>query len=310
MRACTLSLVVLLTASSAYAQAPAATALFEQGRVALDAGDFETACARFHAANKLDPTPGIAANIGICEERRGRLASAWEAFKVALEKLPAGDKRIARIQEQITSLESRLPRLVLVLAPSAPKDTTVRDGDATIGNAGTYGVALPFDPGAHHLTVLAPGRAAATVDVVLVEGKTATLAIEAGPAEIAPSTPTPLAPSMPAESSSSGPWIVGGIGVAGLVLAAVTGGLVVSNRSTVTDNCDDKAATCRTQSGIDAANAVRTLGPVTTVGLVIGAVGVATGAIWLGVQRSGRSSARIGVGPTMGGVAWRAEASW
>lgn len=182
----------------AHSQAPAAEALFDQGREALKRGDLDTACARFRASEQLDPAPGTRLNLGDCEERRGKIASAWAAFRGALEKLPPGDSRIAVAQARIQDLERRLPRVTLTLAPGAPKDTTVREGENTIGSAATFGVPLPFDPGVHHLTVLAPGRPPKSLDVTIVEGKATTIAVAPAPVEQAPNTPDPQAGTSPA----------------------------------------------------------------------------------------------------------------
>lgn len=104
-------LAVLLLSRAASAQGAAAEELFEQGRAALAAGDLPTACARFQSSDRLDPAAGTRASLGTCEERRGRLASAWEAFKSALKKLPPEDPRVAKVQAQIDALGPRLPRL-------------------------------------------------------------------------------------------------------------------------------------------------------------------------------------------------------
>jgi hypothetical protein len=288
------ALAVLLLSGGARGQAAAAEVLFEQGRAALAAGDFETACARFRASDQIDPGAGVRANLGTCEERRGRLASAWEAFRSALAKLPAGDTRQAKIQASIDALEPRLPRLVLALGPDTPRETTVSEGAAAIGTAGTFGVPLPFDPGVHHLTVTAPGRDPRPLDVTLTEGKTTTITVDVA-----------AAPS--AASASPGPWIVGGIGLAGLVVGGVTGALVLQKKSVTNADC---TATSCTAAGEAAASAGRTLGPVSTVGLVVGAAGVTAGAVWLGVRRRGGGSARFGVAPTLAGATWRVEGSW
>src|SRR5579871_2477262 len=105
------ALALALAVSSARAQAPAAEALFEQGQAALKAGDYDTACARFRASDQLDPGGGVRANIGLCEEKRGRVASAWEAFKGALKELPPGDPRVPKIEQRVKDLEARLPHL-------------------------------------------------------------------------------------------------------------------------------------------------------------------------------------------------------
>ena len=65
--------------------------------------------------------------------------------------------------------------------------------------------------------------------------------------------------------------MVGGVGLAGLVTGAIAGVLVLSKKSTVDSECAGKQCS---QAGLDAANAGKTLGVVTTVGLITGAVGL------------------------------------
>ncbi len=312
------AILALAAPSVARAQAPAAEALFEQGRQALAAGDLDTACARFRASDQVEPAAGTRANLADCEERRGRVASAWEAYQSALAKLPPGDTRIPIVQDRIKKLEARLPKLVLSLAPGAPRETGVKEGDAMLGAAATYGVPLPLDPGAHHLAVTAPGRAPRNLDVTLAEGKTATLTVEPGPPEAASSSPSSAASSSSTASptaapagGSAGPWIIGGVGVVGLVAGAITGAIVLHAKSVADAHCTlGPPPTCKDQTGMDAASLVRTLGPATTVTLAFGATGVAAGAVWLGLQRSEKSTVAFGVGPTYGGAAWRVEGSW
>jgi hypothetical protein len=289
------------------AQGAAAEALFEEGRKALAAGDLDTACARFRASDQIDPAPGTKANLADCEERRGRVATAWELNRTALGKLPAGDPRAPILKQRIAKLEGRLPKLVLTLAAGAPKETVVREGEATLGTSSTYGVALPLDPGVHHLEVSAPGRAPRTIEVTLAEGKSAEVTVEPGAVEAAP-----RAPAAPASSSASpGPWIVGGVGVAGIVVGAVAGVIVLSKKGATSACSDGPPPTCPTQDAVDAANAGRALGPVSTVGFVVGAAGLAAGGIWLGLRGGGKaSSARFGFGPVVGGASWRVEGSW
>jgi hypothetical protein len=321
LRSILVAALLLAAPRAALAQTSAAEALFDQGRTALAANDLETACARFRASDQIEPAAGTRANLADCEEQRGKVATAWATYKSALSKLAPGDSRAAILQERIAKLEARLPKLVLTLAPGSPKGTTVAEGDATIGMGATYGVPLPLDPGVHHLAVGAPGRTSRTLNVTLAEGKTTSIAVEPGglaggpPAPPPPNANPPVAEpaAMPGiESRSPGPWIVGGVGVAGLIVGAVTGGLVLSNKSTANANCTNgPPPTCRTQAGIDAANAVHTLGPVTTVALVVGGAGLAGAAIWLGVRGSGKQpEVKVGVAPIGAGAAWRLEASW
>ena len=309
-----LSLLCAVTVSApTFAQTGGAAAevLFEQGRAALAAGDLVTACSRFEASDRADPAWGARASLGACEERRGRIASAWEAFRSALRKLPPNDPRATRIQERIDALAPRLPHLELVLAPEAPADTTASEGGAVVGSSATIGIPLPFDPGAHTLTFTAAGRAPRTVDIVLAEGQSVRVAMNPG-APVGADVATPAggavaAPVRAAGPQSPVPWVVGGIGLASLVASAVTGAVLNHEHDVNLAGCDTTTRTC-TPAGHSAADAGRTLGPIVTTTLVTGLVGVAAGAIWLGARASSRP--RVGVAPVVGGAALHLEASW
>src|SRR5690606_14140042 len=108
-----------LVAGHAAAQArdPAAAAvLFREGRDALAAGRTEEACAKFAESHRLDPAAGTLINWAACEEKLGRLASAWEKWQRALANLPAGDERRKGVEQRARALEARVPKLTITLA--------------------------------------------------------------------------------------------------------------------------------------------------------------------------------------------------
>jgi hypothetical protein len=71
-------------------------------------------------------------------------------------------------------------------------------------------------------------------------------------------------------------YVLGGVGIAGLVTGAVAGALVLQKKGVVEEHCDaDKRCD---DEGIDATQSGKTLGVVTTVGLVSGVVGLGAGA--------------------------------
>ncbi|MBI4705914.1 MAG: hypothetical protein HY744_32885 [Deltaproteobacteria bacterium] len=171
----------LLAAPAARAQGGAAAeVLFEQGRQAMAAGIFDTACEKFRASEKLDPAPGTTLNLAECELRRGRLATAWELFRAVSSKLPPGDPRRPVAERRLAELEPRLPRVTFRLRPGSPAATTVRLGTAELG-AGSLGVMLPLDPGAHRAVVTAPGHGAQAFSLTLAEGQKLELDVAPGP---------------------------------------------------------------------------------------------------------------------------------
>ena len=157
-----LALESLVSRPALAGNAAAAQALFNRARTAMDAKDYDTACQRFTESNRLDPAVGTVLNLGVCEAARGRVATAWELFRAAYEKLEPSDPRSEYAKSHADALEPRLPKLTLKLASDAPPNTTVQEGDVSYSGA-AFGVPLPIDPGKHTLVVAAPGHDPRTV---------------------------------------------------------------------------------------------------------------------------------------------------
>jgi hypothetical protein len=311
-------LAALFVSRPASAQSPAATALLDQGREALAAGDLETACARFREAHQQDPShSGPAASLGKCEEQRGHLAHAWAAYREAIGRMSDGDPQRAVLEGLVKALEPRLPKIVLDLPPETPEGTTVTDGGESLSASGGP---VPVDPGMHRLVVQAPSRADRVIEVTVGEGETKHVSVEAGPAGPPgpPSMfPPPLLPiagashDTPGTSVSPGPYVVIGIGAASFVVSAVAGALLLHQKTLNDAGCNVVTNTC-TASARAAADAGRTLGAVTTATLITGAAGVAGGAIWLGLSKPSRPVpvTGIGVGSLAGGATVRLQGAW
>jgi hypothetical protein len=282
------SFLCALSPERAHAQSTAAAeALFNEGRHAMDAKDYDTACQRFRESNRLDPAVGTLLNLAVCETTRGRVATAWELFRAVSEKLSPDDQRRAFVNAQLAQIEPRLPHVTLTLAAGAPTDTKAKEGEAEFAGA-AFGVPLPMDPGKHSFLVSAPGRETRTLDVELAEGQQQSL--EIGPGDPLPAAPatTATAPSGPApdrtpkeghDTRTIG-WIAGGVGVAGLAVGLTTGIMALGKKSITDEQCNDKLRVC-TAEGRDAASSGRTLAIVSTVGWVVGALGVGAGAYFI-----------------------------
>lgn len=260
----------------------AAEALFDQGRSALAEGDFETACGRFRESDRLDPALGTRFNLADCEEKRGHLATAWSLFRGVVATLAEGDDRFPIAQRRLAALESRVPRLTMVLASGAPRSTRVKEGDTEYAE-GSFGVALPLDPGMHHLTVRAPGFHERSLDVALEPGETAEVGVSPG---------APLPVEARAADAPSGVdhrtlgYVLAGVGATGLLVGVVSGVLVLHEKEVYDDNCDMRQKVCN-QRGKDAGAAGRTLGALSVASFV---AGVAASAVGVYFVLSGRSS--------------------
>jgi hypothetical protein len=286
VRTLPLCFALLALPAVAHAQQAAADALFDSARAAMAKADFANACEQFRASDKLDPAVGTELNLADCEEQRGRLASAWELYRTAEEKLGERDERLALAHSRAQSLAARLPKLTLQLAPGAPKNSSARDGQVELG-AAAFGIALPLDPGTHEFVVSAPGFEARSFRVQLSEGQAQTLIVSPGTAlsaspGVAPGA-LPLAPEEPqAEANSSTRtlgWVLGGVGIAGLGVAAGTGLMALGKQHSVDAECHpDKSCT---SAGVAAAKSGRSLQLVSNVGWVVGAAALGAGAYFL-----------------------------
>jgi hypothetical protein len=198
--------------------------------VALEKKDYDTACARFEASEKLDPAPGTLFNLATCEEGRGRFGAAARRWKEALDLLPAGDPRRAKVQENALAAEKKAGHLVLRLSPQAPPTTTVTLDDLPL-SAAEIGVAVSVDAGAHRIVVSAPGHEPRTITVTTTVEAPTDVALTPGPVAVAPPA---IRPPAVLPSSTSQPPAQSGLARhkaslsllgAGVLLAGVGAGL-------------------------------------------------------------------------------------
>ncbi len=243
--------VASCVASAAAAQthdAVGAEALFREGRADADAGNYAAACPKFAASYRLDPTQGTLFNLADCEERNGKLASAWQHFHQLLDQLPPADDRRAYVQSHSTALEQRVPRLRVVL--DAHGASVERDG-APLGDA-LLNVPVPMDPGAHHFIVRAPGHADRVFEVTLAENERRDFALAVGPAA---KTPTVQVAARPVVTNTHTPFtrtlgfVIGGVGVATAAVGGVFGGLALADNGQSNASC--AGSVCVDQHAVD-----------------------------------------------------------
>ncbi len=273
----------------------AAELLFREARKALAAGRTEEACAKFAESQRLDPGPGTLINLAACEEKLGKLASAWEKWQRALESLSVGDHRRPGVEKRAQDLESRVPRLEIRLAAGAPATTKVTRDDIELGPA-SLGLALPVDPGEHHVQVSAPGRENKTYDVSVAEAQQQTLEVEPGAELPKPAPPPPPAPApapVQMEPDDDGPkrlagFVALGVGAAGVAVGTISGVLALQKKSAMDDDCAEANGRLECGAdGMDAAHAGNTYATISTIAFVVGVAGLGAGG-WL-VLSSGSS---------------------
>jgi hypothetical protein len=271
----------VLHAGPARAQNPAAAeALFEQARAAMAAGSYDIACARFRDSDKLDPAVGTRFNLADCEERRGRLATAWSLFRGVLSELAQDDDRRPIAEQRVAKLKPRLPIVTLVLPPDAASGTRVRLDGVELGEA-SFGVPLPMDPGAHELKLLPPHGAERTKTFTVQEGERSDVQLDweaAGPVDDRAHEAEPPPSNRPGRSEQKR-WalVAGSVGLAGVALGTVAGIVTLQKKGVADDNCPAATKTCN-QVGYDATQSGKTFAVLSSVGFGVGVLGLATGA--------------------------------
>jgi hypothetical protein len=310
---CLLS-VALAWSGGAHAgeDAVAAEALFNEARKAMDSGDFPTACDRFRESQRLEPAVGTLMNLAVCEEKIGKLASAWQHWREALDTLPPQDDRRTFAEQRLAALRPRLPYVVLVAPAGAPRELQVSRNGVKLSRA-SFGIELPVDPGEHEFVVSAPGREDKRLTVQFGEAERRELTLELGPPK-PESAPSANATEARKRSAGSNPkrtlgFVIGGVGVVGVGGAIASGLMLNSKRATVEDECDaDKRCT---SDGLDAAEAGKRLLVINTAAWGVGVVGLGVGTA-LVLTRSNRperarSQTALTLEPTLGGafLSWK-----
>ncbi len=259
----------------------AAEVMFEAGRSAMAAGDYDEACEKFEASMELDAAPGTLLNLGNCEEKRGRVASAWERYVAAQRELPETDRRREFAAKKAKQLAGSVPRLTISLAADAPSDTKVRRTDIDL--TGSIGVALPVDPGSYTIEVTAKGYEPRSFEIDIALGEERALEVWPGDALPEPPPTPPRASGPEAEPIQWGPltkrqwgYIAGGVGIAGVVTALTTGSIAYGKKQTMADHCDSDERICN-PIGIEAKQDGATLTTVADISALVGITALGTG---------------------------------
>ena len=272
----------LLASGEARAQSRdpvAATELFMQGREAVKQRDYEKACPLFAESSRLDLKVGTLLNLADCEEHVGQLAEALQHWKQAVQLGTATrDRRAEEACRRLDALEGRVPRLIIHLAPDAPASTRVTRDGVELGQA-TLGVPLPVNPGEHEIEVITPGHAPKRYAAAVAEGEVKELDVTVGgrlperpEATEAPLVPPRAAPEPVAEPDNSLAYVLGGVGIAGVVVGSITGAMLIDKNRTIDAQCN--ADNECTEQGLAAVEDAKGLVPISNVAWVVGVVGL------------------------------------
>jgi hypothetical protein len=312
-------------AQSTSADKALATQLYDDADAAMKAGNYGTACPKYHESYRLDPQLGILLHLADCHEKMGKLASAWAEFKEAIEfaeRKKAGGQAETRDQlarTRATALEPKLARMTVKVTDEIQGLEVLR-GEAPVSRA-IWGSAVPIDPGTYTITAKAPGKKTwtqsvkvealgARIEVVVPKLEPEPVAATPPPEKPAAPVPTPVATPVPPPAKSaqadlgvtppaSSPqktigFVVGGVGVVGLAVGAV---FFLKRNSALSDR-DAICPTgfCSPSEGEQIRALESDAKSATTLGLVVGGLGGAAlvgGIVLIATAPSNRPSAMV-----------------
>lgn len=300
----------MLIASVAGAQTDTlAESLFRDARAAMKAGDPERACPLFAESYRLDPAHGTLFNLGVCEQQRGKLASAWAAFRKLVDVAPAEDERVAEATARLGAMERDIPRLRLSLSQPLPPDHALELDGVTLGPGALSGL-LRVDPGRHELRVVHAGEARRVLALDVAVGQTLSYELEpvTAPPRAAPSAPVRPEPPgreerRPPPRPASAPYAAYtalGFGGAGVTASLVLGVLALRARDVTDAHCREKLCD---PDGMAAAERGAKLASLSTASAIAGLAGLAAGGLLLWRADDDTTEVRVtGSGATVEGT--------
>ena len=280
-----------------------AIALADEGSKRLEEKNYVAAIEKFDAAFALVPVPVFALQAATALEMSGRLVDALARYRAAYEMTPDPSWSPIQRDAQATArqphqrLAARTPRLIIALS-GARADRVELDGKAT--NPEALAAGLLVDPGEHRV-VAHVGSKAIEQRVAVAEGQTSRVELIVPAGESPAPGPVSTNPAVQADSAASpGPasstrtlaWVALGAGATGLVVGSVNGILALRKKSDLEDRCPERRCPASAWEDNDYYDQLRT---ISTIGFVVGGIGIATGGVllWTSSSASSPSTGRL-----------------
>lgn len=286
-----------------------AESLFRDARKLMGEGRYAEACPKLKESQRLDPGGGTLLNLALCHAGEGKTATAWVELKEA-QGAARRDGRSDReqvINKSLAELEPRLSMVNVHVSDEArAASVTVKLDGAPLGPA-AWDASFPVDPGNHSIEAGAPAHTTFHLSFTLgADHDLAKLTIPA--LALAPVATPATPPSRAGSRQKTAGYIVGSVGLAGLVLGAVFGAGAISKEKEAEKTCNE--STCSDQAGLDASKQASQNALLSNLSFGIGAAGVAAGVILVltakkPAEKAAASRFVPSVGREGGGLVWQ-----
>jgi len=285
--------------------------LWREGKKLREAGKLPEALEKFRAAWALAPTPITGLDLAKTLVLVGKLVEAREVALTA-GKLPIPPNESANAQKAreeadalALGLKDRIPSLVPKVSGVDATTVKVLVDDAEVPTA-ALGQPRRLDPGTHVVRLVRDTTELAKSSIVLAEGETREVVLSPPIAEppkvLPPPGPPPPAPVAPASSPGIPAFGVVGlsVGAVGIAVGGVAGIIALTRLGKAKDVCAaDKTCPESATSDLDTS---RRAGTLSTIGFVVGGVGLAVFGVSLFVRGSKPTTVGFSVGPTTAGL--------
>jgi len=302
------AIAAVLMAGTAFAQQPDETAmraarqLGNEGIDLYEKGDYASALDRLQRAYGVLKAPTLGLWYARALAQTGKLVEASERYlEVSRSQPEAGEPAVfAQSRQEATqenqALQARIPTLQIMLEGATAQDATVSVDGKQLA-AMLVGVPVSLNPGAR-VVEAKRGTDTATETVTLKEGdkQSVVLRLTAGAAAPAPAAaPAAAPPPQAAPAAATSPtadagtsdegisqqtwaYVAFGVGGAGLLTGTITHFMAKGKEGDLDDVCENEVCPTKAQGDIDSYNTLTTVAPI---GMVVGVVGVAAGAVLL-----------------------------
>ncbi len=313
LAAAALAAATALTSASAPAQSLAdkasAQKLLTQGNQLVQGGEYLPALERFRAAYALFPSAKILLNIGATLRQLGRNVEAAEVYEQYLRDPQMDRTRIPVVRQALYELEYAVGKIRIQVNR---EDARVRvDGKEL--SAFHNGDVTRVEPGEHSIVASREGfpDAVVTVRVAPHEERPVSLTLEIPP-------PERVFVQGPQRTIA---YVVGAVGVGGLIAGGVAGLVALLKNNAATQHCEKVGAAGATQhvlcdqTGYDLGRTAKTSALVSTVALTAGGAAVVSGVVlYFTVPKPSDAGApagpRLSAALSASGASLRFEGSW
>jgi hypothetical protein len=310
---------VLLTTRAPAAPPPAAPATkraFARAQQLFDAGELARAAALFRELYETTRSPNAHFMLARSLIALDRLPEAHEEMSVALREATDAAKTEPKKYEttrdaaatQLALLDRRVGKIIVVVVP--PGVATISIGGAPLPGS-KLGVPVAVAPGVVTVEATVSGGAPQRERISIAAGETKTVPLSMAKAGSRPeperSRPPPEPPLQKSHVRTAG-FVIGGVGVAGLILGAATGVGATSKLSRIDEECGGIRCVDPEYAGvIDDGKRLQT---ITNVALAAGAAATVAGGLMIAfggptgaARKPTAQPLSAGVTPRAGGAA-------